>query len=176
MKIVGWELFTICWHSRDFEQNVFGLALLRYWSSHVVSIAVLVVVRVGRGQVHRQELHVVHLRVQDKWALRVSGDEVLRRQTERFVPHLVFGFQRDGINDTDVVGLRGGKVVVSVFNEVAGAVVSEVGHSVVEKGDGPEKKWLSLMKHQWMNHSKQNKKIRHYCLHSSQHQCITTDN
>lgn len=78
--------------------------------------------------------------------------------------HLVLGFQRDGINHTDVVGLRGGKVVVSVFDEVAGAVVSEVGHGVVEKGNGPERKWVSSSKYQ---QSSNNYKIIHRCLHSS---------
>lgn len=83
IKIVVWELFTMCGHSRDFEQRVFGLALLRYRSSHVVSVALLVVVRVGGGQVHRQVLHVVHLRVQNRWALRVCSLEVCRGHRQR---------------------------------------------------------------------------------------------
>lgn len=140
----SWELFTSGWHSGDFEQHVFGLALLRYWRPDVVRVAVLVVVRVGRGQVHRQVLHVVHLRVQNQWALRVgTAEDLAGHKQRRFGPHLVFGFQRDGINHTDVVGLRGGKVVVSVFDEVAAAVVGEVGHGVVQKGNGPEKRWAS---------------------------------
>lgn len=133
----------MCRLSRDFEQHVFGLALLRYRRSHVVSVAVLVVVRVGGGQVHRQVLHVVHLRVRNNG---VSSGEAFRgeggSQTEGSIPHLVLGFQGDGVYHADVVGLRGGKVVVPVLDEVAGAVVSEVGHSVVEKGNGPEEKWV----------------------------------
>lgn len=64
----------------------------------------------------------------------------LRWQDEEICSHLVLGFQRDGVDHTDVVCLRGCKNVVSVFDEVAGAVVSEVGHGVVEKGNSPEKR------------------------------------
>lgn len=64
----------------------------------------------------------------------------LRWQEEDTCSHLVLGFQRDGVDHTDVVGLRGGEYVVSVFDEVAGAVVSEVGHGVVEEGNSPEKR------------------------------------
>lgn len=52
---------TFCCSSRNFKQHVFGLALLCYGSSYVVGIALSVVVGVGRHQVHRQVLHVVHL-------------------------------------------------------------------------------------------------------------------
>lgn len=62
----------------------------------------------------------------------------LRWQDEEICSHLLLGFQCDGVDHTDVVGLRGCENVVSVLDEVAGAVVSEVGHSVVEKGDSPE--------------------------------------
>ena len=54
--------------------------------------------------------------------------------------YLVLSFQGHGINLADVVGFRGGIIVVSIFNEIACAVVSEVRHCVVEKGNCPERK------------------------------------
>lgn len=54
--------------------------------------------------------------------------------------YLVLSFQSHRINLADVVGFRGGVVVISILNEIAPAVVSEVGHSVVEEGNCPEKK------------------------------------
>lgn len=54
--------------------------------------------------------------------------------------YLVLSLQGHGIDLADVVGLGGGIIVVSVFHEVARAVVSEVGHCVVEKGNRPDKK------------------------------------
>lgn len=54
--------------------------------------------------------------------------------------YLVLSFQGDRIDLADVVGFRGGIIVVSVFDDIARAVVSEVRHRVVEKGNCPEKK------------------------------------
>ena len=51
--------------------------------------------------------------------------------------YLVLGFQRLGVNHADVVGFGSGVIIISIFNKVAGAVVCEVRHCVVEKGNGP---------------------------------------
>lgn len=71
---------------------------------------------------------------------RPAGRRSEPEESPPSLSHLVLGLQRDRVDHADVVGLRGGKVVVAVFDEVAGAVVGEVGHGVVEKGDGPEEK------------------------------------
>lgn len=52
--------------------------------------------------------------------------------------YLVQSLQGHRINLTDVVGFRGGIKVISVFNKIASAIVSEVRHCVVEKGNCPE--------------------------------------
>lgn len=53
--------------------------------------------------------------------------------------YLVFGFQRRRVNHADVIGFRSGVNVVSIFDEIAGTIVCEVRHCMVEKGNGPTK-------------------------------------
>lgn len=47
-------------------------------------------------------------------------------------------FQGDRIDLADVVGFGGGVIGISIFYDVAGSVVSEVRHGVIQKGDRPE--------------------------------------
>lgn len=63
-----------------------------------------------------------------RWAIEIS----------RF-GYLVLGFQGYRINHADVVGFRGCIIVVSIFNEIACAVICEVRNCVVEKGNRPDK-------------------------------------
>ena len=51
--------------------------------------------------------------------------------------YLIQSFQCHRVNLADVVGFRGGVKVISVLNEIACSIVSEVGHCVVEKGNRP---------------------------------------
>lgn len=53
--------------------------------------------------------------------------------------YLVLSFQRHRINLADVVSFGGGKIVVSIFDEIACTIVSKIRHCVVEKGNCPEK-------------------------------------
>lgn len=129
------RLLTFFCNSGDLKKNVLRLSLLSNWSTNIIDIALPVIVWMGWNQINRQEFHVVHL--------KEAVSDQFKDCTVLFIyvdqnQYLILSFQGERINLANVVGFRSGIVIIPILDDVARSIISEIGHSVVEKSNCPE--------------------------------------
>lgn len=136
----GNRTWSISW---DLEDDIFRRAEAHDGGAHVVSVALVVVVRVSRRQVQSDVISVVYLEFGRKVFISMKSTMwwvqwSIRRQLGRTYPP--DSFQSSRVDLVHVVDLGGGVVVLSVTNDVDQVVVGEIGDDVAKVTESPEEK------------------------------------